>query len=59
MVNQTLRVDIQLQLGKVGSEITVESTASQVETENATVGGTVSGVAIEEMPLNGRNTLDF
>ncbi len=58
-INQTLRVDIQLQLGKVGSEITVESTASQVETENSTVGETVTGQAIYEMPLNGRNTLDL
>jgi hypothetical protein len=58
-INQTLRVDIQLQIGKVGSEITVESSASQVETENSTVGATVTGQAIYELPLNGRNTLDL
>ncbi len=58
-INQTLRVDIQLQLGKVGSEITVESGVTQVETENSTVGATVTGQAIYEMPLNGRNTLDL
>ena len=58
-INQTLRVDIQLQLGKVGSAITVESSAGQVETENSTVGATVTGQAIYELPLNGRNTLDL
>ncbi len=58
-INQTLRVDVQLQLGKVGSEITVESNVTQVETENSTVGATVTGQAIYEMPLNGRNTLDL
>ena len=30
-----------------------------VETENSTVGGTVTGEAIFELPLNGRNTLDL
>jgi hypothetical protein len=30
-----------------------------VETENSTVGGTVTGQAIFELPLNGRNTLDL
>jgi hypothetical protein len=33
--------------------------ASAVETQNATVGATVSGDAISELPLNGRNTLDL
>lgn len=58
-INQTLRVDIQLPVGKLSDMVVVESAANLVETENATVGGTVSGVAIEELPLNGRNTLDL
>jgi hypothetical protein len=58
-INQTLRVDIQLQIGKVGNTVEVESSASQVETENSTVGATVTGQAIYELPLNGRNTLDL
>jgi len=58
-INQTLRIDIQLPVGKLSDTVVVESTASLVETENATVGGTVSGVAIAELPLNGRNTLDL
>src|SRR3984957_12956997 len=58
-INQTLRVDVQLPVGQVTNTVVVESTASLVETENATVGATVSGMAITELPLNGRNTLDL
>lgn len=58
-INQTLRIDVRMQLGRVTGEVTVESQASQVETENQTIGGTVSGQAIFELPLNGRDTLDL
>ncbi len=58
-INQTLRIDIQLPVGKLTDTVVVESAANLVETENATVGSTVSGVAIAELPLNGRNTLDL
>ncbi len=58
-INQTLKVDVTLQVGSAASVVTVESQASIVETQNATVGGTVTGNAIFELPLNGRNTLDL
>jgi outer membrane receptor protein involved in Fe transport len=58
-INQTLRIDIQLPVGKLSDTVVVESAANLVETENATVGGTVISVAIAELPLNGRNTLDL
>ncbi len=58
-INQTLRIDVQLQVGHVSGEVTVESNATQVETENSTIGATVSGQAIFELPLNGRDTLDL
>jgi hypothetical protein len=58
-INQTLHIDITLQVGAVKDVVTVEGGASAVETENSTVGATVSGLAIEELPLNGRNTLDL
>jgi len=58
-INQTLRVDLGLEVGVSTAEITVESRPSNVETQNSTVGGTVSGEAIYELPLNGRNTLDL
>ena len=58
-INQTLRVDITLQVGTTKDVVTVESQANNVETQNTTVGGTVTGEAIFELPLNGRNTLDL
>jgi len=58
-INQTLRIDVTLELGNVKDTVTVEGGASAVETENATVGTTVDGNSIYELPLNGRNTLDL
>jgi len=58
-INQTLRVDLTLQVGATTAEVTIESEASTVETQNSTVGSTVTGQAIFELPLNGRNTLDL
>ena len=58
-INQTLRVDLTLEVGAATEHVTVESQPSTVETENSTVGGTVTGEAIFELPLNGRNTLDL
>ncbi|MBV9265337.1 MAG: TonB-dependent receptor, partial [Acidobacteriaceae bacterium] len=58
-INQTLRIDLQLPLGSVNQTIQVESQASTVETENQTIGATVTGRAIYELPLNGRNALDL
>jgi outer membrane receptor protein involved in Fe transport len=58
-INQTMRVDIQLPVGKLTDTVVVESTGSLVDTESSTVGATVTGMAIMELPLNGRNTLDL
>jgi outer membrane receptor protein involved in Fe transport len=58
-INQTLRIDVALEMGALTDVVTVEGGASAVETQNATIGATVSGNAISELPLNGRNTLDL
>ena len=58
-INQTLRVDLALEVGATTTNITIESRATGVETGNSTVGGTVTGEAIFELPLNGRDTLDL
>ena len=58
-INQTMRVDVQLPVGKLSDTVVVESTGSLVDTESSTVGATVTGMAIMELPLNGRNTLDL
>jgi Carboxypeptidase regulatory-like domain/TonB-dependent Receptor Plug Domain/TonB dependent receptor len=58
-INQSLRFDVALQLGAVSQTVTVESQTTRVETQNSTVGATVTGEAIQEAPLNGRNVLDL
>ncbi len=58
-INQTLRVDLHLAVGAVSQTVGVQAQATQVETEIPTVGGTVTGAAIQDLPLNGRDTLDL
>ena len=58
-LGQNLRVDVALQLGSVSQSIQVEEQATQVETVSNTVGGIVTGAPIQNLPLNGRNTLDL
>jgi outer membrane receptor protein involved in Fe transport len=58
-INQALRVDIRMRVGAFNETIEVQSQAAQVETVNPTIGGTVTGKAIQDLPLNGRNTLDL
>ncbi len=58
-INQSLRVDLHMQVGSVSETVVTDATATQVETVNPTIGGTVTGAPIQNLPLNGRNTLDL
>ena len=58
-INQALRIDVRLKVGSVAETVTVEALAAQVETVSPTVGGTVTGAPIQNLPLNGRDTLDL
>jgi hypothetical protein len=58
-INQSLRIDVHMQVGAVNEVVNVQSQAAQVETVNPTIGGTVTGKPIQDLPLNGRNTLDL
>jgi hypothetical protein len=58
-INQSLRFDITLTLGAVNQTVTVEAQTSRVETVSPTVSATVTGEAIQQAPLNGRNVLDL
>jgi len=58
-INQSLRIDVALKVGTINETIEVESQNTQVETVNPTVGGTVTGAPVEDLPLNGRNVLDL
>src|SRR5919108_1366631 len=48
-----------LQVGSEGQVVTVEGTAIQVNTEQATVQGVLNTQQIENLPINGRNFLDL
>jgi Carboxypeptidase regulatory-like domain len=54
-VNQTARVDLTLELGAVTDEVTVAGTSPILQTETPTVGVTISGNTVNNLPLNGRN----
>jgi hypothetical protein len=52
---QTLRVDLQLNVGQVTQEITVAGNAPKVGTENGAVSDVITGQQVKELNLNGRN----
>ena len=54
-VQQTARLDVQLRLGDVTEEVSVEASAVALQTDNATVGTVIDGPKIVDLPLNGRN----
>src|SRR6266480_7024279 len=58
-INQALRIDVHMKVGSLTDVVRVEAQAAQVETLSPTIGGTVTGAPIQNLPLNGRNTLDL
>lgn len=58
-INQSLRVDVSLKVGSNTEVVEVQSESAMVETVVPTVGGTVTGAPVQDLPLNGRNVLDL
>lgn len=58
-INQTLRADIPMAIGKTSETVVVEAQGLNVETVDSTIGQSVIGRAVQELPLNGRNVLDL
>jgi Carboxypeptidase regulatory-like domain/TonB dependent receptor len=58
-VQQMARLNFTLQVGAVTKIIQVTANASQMNTENATVGNVVENQRIVGLPLNGRNLLQL
>ncbi len=58
-VGKSLTEDVKLPLGSVAQEITVETTGTELQTMNATVGNTVTGIALESLPSLGRDVSTF
>jgi len=59
LINQTLRVDIRMEVGAATQTVDVGAEAAAVETVNPTLGQSVTGRTLTNMPLNGRDTLDL
>ena len=59
-VGQRMRVTPVLEVGEVAEQITVESSGVElIQTEQATVQGTVEARQIVELPINGRNPAEL
>ncbi len=54
-VTETVELNRGLEIGAQTQEVTVSSTAVTLQTENATVGGLVSGATVTNLPLSTRN----
>jgi len=58
-INQSLKIDVKLEVGTTSETVQVEANASGVETVVATLGSVIAGSMISEAPLNGRNVFDL
>jgi hypothetical protein len=58
-INQSLRLDAKLTVGKRDEIIEVGDQAPNVETINQTIGTSIVGETIQRAPLNGRDVLDL
>ena len=54
-VQQTVRIDFQLQVGQVTQEVTVTGIGEQLQTDDAQVSTVIENKQIIDLPLNGRN----
>jgi hypothetical protein len=54
-LNQIYVLDVHLELGKTSQLVTVEAAHSQVETTSMELGARISGAALVDLPLNGRD----
>src|SRR6201987_1194832 len=58
-VQQSVRLDLTLQVGQVSETVEVSAQAALLQSENATVGTVIENSHIVELPLNGREYLNL
>jgi hypothetical protein len=58
-VQQTVRLDLNLQVGEVTQTVEVSASAALLQAENSTIGTVVETKSITELPLNGREYLNL
>jgi Carboxypeptidase regulatory-like domain/TonB-dependent Receptor Plug Domain len=59
LINQALRIDFKMEVGAENQVIDVGAEAAPVETVNPTLGQSITGRVLTNMPLNGRDMLDL
>ena len=59
LINQALRIDIKLEVGAENQTVEVGAETAPVETINLTLGRSITGRTLTNMPLNGRDMLDL
>ena len=50
-----VKVDFHLDIGVVSEKVEVQASAAVLQTQDASVGGTVTGTEVARLPVNGRN----
>lgn len=50
-----VKVDFKLEIGAISEQVEVQATAAVLQTQDASVGGTVSSAEVARLPVNGRN----
>jgi hypothetical protein len=58
-INQALRIDFKMEVGAESQTVDVGAEAAPVETVNPTLGQSITGRTLTDMPLNGRDMLDL
>lgn len=58
-VQNVVTADVPLQIGKVNQAVTVTSSVPLLQAQNASLGQTISGTDVNDLPLNGRNWLSL
>ena len=59
LINQALRIEFKMEVGTENQTIDVGAEAAPVETVNPTLGQSIAGRVLTNMPLNGRDMLDL
>jgi hypothetical protein len=58
-VSTVSRIDAEMQVGAVETQVVVTAQAPLIDTQSSTVGAVVEGKVVEETPLNGRNVMNL
>ena len=58
-VQQTVRLDIALQVGQTSQTVEVSANAALLQSETASLGSVIENTTVTELPLNGRNYLNL